>query len=152
MKTLATRKRAQRSKILGLAVDRLPIYEIPLVATKVPAGFPSPADDYLQDSICLQQLLIAHPQATFLMRVEGHSMINAGIHDGDLVVVDRALTPAAGKVVVAVIDGDFAVKRLTYRDGLCFLESENPAFQPIEVSEFSSNAVWGVVTNVIHRL
>jgi len=79
-------------------------------------------------------------------------MVRAGIHNGDIVVVDRAVSPTNGRIVVAAVDGDFAIKRLRYRDGGCFLESENPTFAPIPVTEHSENRVWGVVTNVIHKL
>ena len=139
-------------KLLGPASEILGETTLPLAPGAVRAGFPSPAADYLENTVCLQELLIAHPQATFLMRVEGDSMVGAGIHDGDIVVVDRAIKPGDGKVVVAVMDGDFAIKRLCYRGGECFLESENPKFKPIAVTEHSENSVWGVVTNVIHRL
>jgi len=122
-----------------------------MVAGRIRAGFPSPADDYLERNICLQDLLIEHPAATFLVKVEGHSMKDAGIMDGDIAVVDRAITPAHGKIVVAVIDGEFTLKRLIYREGACFLESANDSFSPIEVSDCSDNCVWGVVTSVIHR-
>jgi len=123
-----------------------------MVAGRVRAGFPSPADDYLEDNICLQDLLIEHPAATFLVKVEGNSMKDAGILDGDIAVVDKAVTPTHGKIILAVINGEFTIKRLIYRRGACFLESANNSFLPIEVSDCSDNCVWGVVTSVIHRL
>lgn len=138
--------------ILGPAKEYLSDYPLPLVAGRIRAGFPSPADDYLEKNICLQDLLIEHPAATFLVKVEGCSMKDAGILDGDIAVVDRAVTPTHGKIVVAVINGEFTIKRLAYRQGACFLESANGSFAPIEVSDCSDNCVWGVVTSVIHRL
>lgn len=138
--------------ILGPATAHISDIPLPMVAGRVRAGFPSPADDYLEDNICLQDLLIEHPAATFLVRVEGHSMRDAGILDGDIAVVDRAVTPSHGKIVVAVINGEFTIKRLIYRREACFLESANDSFCPIEVSDCSDNSVWGVVTSVIHRL
>lgn len=137
--------------ILGLAEELLPPDKLPIYRSGVRAGFPSPAEDYLEGNVCLQDLLIEHPQATFLVRIEGESMKEAGIFDGDLAVVDRALTPIHGKIVVAVVDGDFTIKRLVYRGCRCFLVSANPEFPDIEVSASSENAVWGVVAHVIHR-
>lgn len=141
-----------RVTVLGPAEELLAPNPLPFFKAGVRAGFPSPADDYLEGNICLQDLLVEHPAATFLVRVEGDSMREAGILDGDIAVVDRALTPVSGKIVVAVVDGDFCIKRLIYRDGRCFLQSANPTFPEIEVSECSSNQVWGVVAHVIHRL
>ena len=138
--------------LLGTAGETIPEFALPFLATRVPAGFPSPADDYLEKTLNLQEHLVQHPQATFLMRVEGHSMIRAGIHDGDLLVIDRALEPAHGRIVVAVVDGDFMVKRLIYEDGRCLLRSENARFKDVIVGEDSDNTVWGVVTNVIHKV
>lgn len=140
-----------RASILGLAEEFLSPTKLPIFRSRVRAGFPSPADDYLEGNICLQDLLIEHPQATFLVRIEGDSMRDAGIFDGDIAVVNRALTPTHGKIVVAVVDGDFTVKRLIYRGCRCFLASANPEFPDIEVSAYSENAVWGVVAHVIHR-
>lgn len=125
---------------------------VPFFKGRVRAGFPSPADDYLEGSISLQDMLIEHPAATFLIKVEGHSMRDAGVHDGDIAIVDRALPPTNGKVVVAVINGEFCLKRLVYRAGGCFLQSANADFPEIEVTECSDNAVWGVVRHVIHTL
>jgi len=125
---------------------------LPIVETRVPAGFPSPAADHLDKTLNLGELLVKHPQATFLMRVEGDSMTGAGIHNGDIIVVDKAIEPQSGKIVVAVLDGDFFVKRLVVREGRCFLVSENPKYAEKEVGEWASLDVWGVVTNVIHAV
>ena len=125
---------------------------LPMMESRVRAGFPSPAEDYLQKNINLQELLVQHPQATFLMQVEGDSMKECGIQDGDIIVVDRALTPAHGKVIVAQLNAEFTIKRLAYRKGRCFLEAANAAFPAIEISEDVENRVWGVVTHVIHKV
>lgn len=128
---------------------RLPL---PLFAHGVRAGFPSPADDYVAEALDLNEYLIAHKEATFFLRVKGHSMTGAGIQDGDLLVVDRSLTPAHRTVVIAVVDGEFTVKRLDKCGGCIRLLAENPDFAPIEFKEGQELQVWGVVTNVIHRL
>lgn len=141
-----------RATLLGPALEFLNSNSLPYFKSGVRAGFPSPADDYLEDNICLQDLLVEHPAATFLVRIEGDSMKDAGILNGDIAVVDRALTPRHGKIVVAVVDGEFTIKRLIYRDGHCFLQGANPDFPEIEVSDCSQNQVWGVVVHVIHRL
>jgi len=129
-----------------------PSPRLPLFGHKIPAGFPSPADDYVEDRIDLNQHLIRHKEATFFLRVKGDSMLGAGIHDGDLLVVDRALEPVGGKIVIAVLDGELTVKRLERRAGQVRLMPENPAFAPIVVNNEQDLVIWGVVTNVIHGL
>ena len=124
----------------------------PLFLSKVPAGFPSPADDYIEGSLDLNQHLIKHKAATFFVRVTGDSMIGAGIHDGDLLIVDRALEAHDKSVVVAVVNGEFTVKRIKKENGRVWLMPENEKFQPMEMKEGSELEVWGVVTNVIHKL
>ncbi len=126
--------------------------ELPLVAARISAGFPSPADDYIDRRLDLNEYLVKHPAATFFVRVAGNSMIGAGIHDGDILIVDRALEPADGRVVVAVISGELTVKRIRRRNDRLYLVPENPDFEPIEVSGDTDFQVWGVVTNVIHAL
>lgn len=138
--------------LIGSADELLPTDALPLFCTRVPAGFPSPADDYLEGTLNLQEHLVRNPAATFLLRVEGQSMIGAGIHDGDLLVVDRAIDPEHGRIVVAIVEGEFVVKRLIYEAGRCLLRSANARYPDFEVTEVSNNHVWGVVTNVIHRV
>lgn len=118
----------------------------------VSAGFPSPAEDYVEKNLDLNELLIAHPAATFFVRVEGESMAGAQIHTGDILVVDRALSPANGSIVIAVLNGEFTVKRVQIKGKRLFLVPENPAFTPIEVVKEADFQVWGVVTYVIHAL
>jgi len=124
----------------------------PLFLSRVPAGFPSPAEDYVEGSLDLNEHLIAHREATFFVRVQGHSMTGAGIRDGDLLVVDRALEAADGDIVVAVVDGELTVKRLARRGGRVRLLPEHPGFEPIEFKDGQELVVWGVVTSVIHRV
>lgn len=123
---------------------------LPLFGHKIAAGFPSPADDYVEDRIDLNQHLIRHQEATFFLRVKGDSMLGAGIHDGDLLIVDRALDPVDGKIVIAVLDGELTVKRLERKKGRLRLLPENPAYPPIEVKNEQDLVIWGVVTHVIH--
>lgn len=127
-------------------------YQLPLYGSKVPAGFPSPADDHIEGMLDLNEHLIKHPAATFFVRATGHSMINAGIHENDILIVDRSMTPQQGKIVIAVMDGQLTVKRLHKKNGKCWLMPDNPDFKPIEVKEGSEVTIWGVVTNVIHSL
>ena len=124
---------------------------LPLVSASVEAGFPSPADDHLERGIDLNEELIRNPAATFLVRVKGESMCDAGIHAGDVLIVDKSLTPTDRKIVVAMIDGNFTVKRFRKRGGQVFLEAENPEFPPIEVTEGQELSIFGVVSYIIHQ-
>ena len=126
--------------------------ELPLFLANVPAGFPSPADDYIDRKLDLNEYLIKHPAATFFVRVEGESMINAGIHAGDILIVDRALEPADKKVVIANINGELTVKRIRIIRDKIYLAAENPRYEPIEISPENGFDVWGVVTCVLHPL
>ncbi|QSA96238.1 LexA family transcriptional regulator [Methylococcus sp. EFPC2] len=122
---------------------------LPLFGSRVPAGLPSPADDHLEDSIDLHEELIHHPAATFFVRVQGESMTGAGIFDGDLLVIDRALEPKPGAVVVAVVDGELTVKRLKVENGRIWLMPENPAFRPLEIRDGMDLVIWGVVKHTV---
>ncbi|MEH6633431.1 MAG: translesion error-prone DNA polymerase V autoproteolytic subunit [Halopseudomonas aestusnigri] len=136
---------------LGQAVKGS-FFPLPLFASKVPAGFPSPAEDYIEGSLDLNEQLIPHPHATFLLKVSGDSMIGAGIMPGGMLVVDRSVEVRHGKVVIAVLDGQLTVKRLYKRQGEIRLMSENPNYKPIKISDEQDLQVWGVVTNVINPL
>lgn len=125
---------------------------IPLFTSRISAGFASPADDHLENSLDLNQLLIPKPSATFMLKVEGDSMIGAGIHDGDLLVVDRSETAVDGSVVIAVVHGDLTVKRLKRDASGVWLMPENPKFKPVQINENSDFLIWGCVTYVIHNL
>ena len=118
----------------------------------VPAGFPSPAADYEQDQLDLNRHLVKNPVATFFVRVTGDSMIGAGIHHGDLLVVDRSLEPRDKNVVIAVVDGELTVKRIRIHQRKIILVPENHNYLAQEISEETKFEVWGVVTNVIHPL
>lgn len=127
-----------------------PQISIPLFISKVPAGFPSPADDYVEKSLDLNELCIKQPAATFFVRVEGESMLGAGIHPNDVLVVDRSIEPVPGKIVVCALNGELTVKRLDFENELWKLKAENPNYPDIELHEEIDMVVWGVVTNVIH--
>ena len=123
-----------------------------LYGARVPAGFPSPAEDHVEGRLDLNEHLIRHPAATFFVRASGDSMLGAGIHPGDLLVVDRSLEPAHGKVVIAVVDNELTVKRLEVRDGRVRLLAENDRYPPIACAEGADLQIWGVVTSVVHSL
>jgi DNA polymerase V len=127
-------------------------FDLPLFGSKVPAGFPSPADDHLEASIDLNQQYIKNPVATFFVRVQGHSMIGAGIHNNDMLVVDRSLEAKNGSIVIAVVNGELTVKRLLLNDNCVLLMPENPEYEPIEVTDMMGLHIWGVVAHVIHSL
>ncbi len=125
---------------------------LPLQLERVAAGFPSPADDYLEGRLDLNQLLIEHPAATYYVRAGGDSMTGAGIHDGDILVVDRAVAARSGSVVIAAIDGELTVKRLCRDDGEIRLLAENDRYPSRQISPDADLTIWGVVRYVIHAL
>lgn len=125
--------------------------EINFAGFSVPAGFPSPAEEYLEPKLDLNEFLIKHPSATFFVRVQGDSMTGAGIFNGDILIVDRALDPKEGDIAVCVIDGEFTVKRLQIINDEIFLAPENGEYKPIKVTTFQDFQVWGIVTYVIHK-
>ncbi|MGR9073030.1 MAG: LexA family protein [Gammaproteobacteria bacterium] len=125
---------------------------LPLFTGRVAAGFPSPADDYVEKTLDLNELLVQKPAATFFVRAEGESMLGAGIHPNDILVVDRSIEPAPGKIVICALNGELTVKRLVRRGGNLVLAAENPAYADIAVREEIDMVIWGVVTNVIHSV
>jgi DNA polymerase V len=125
---------------------------LPLALCHVEAGFPSPADDYMEGALDLNEHVIKHPSATYFVRASGDSMIGAGIFNGDLLIVDRSLEASSGKVVIAEVDGQLTVKRLLKLNDGFSLQSENSSYPPIELQEGNEVVVWGVVTHVIHDL
>lgn len=125
---------------------------LPLYLSTVSAGFPSPADDYIEKNLDLNEYLIKHPVSTFFLRVSGDSMIKAGIKSGDILVVDRSLKPINNNVVVAVVANEFTVKRLKIVKKKIYLAPENDGMNDIEIKESDDFQVWGVVTSVIHQL
>ena len=118
----------------------------------VQAGFPSPADDFVEKSLDLNELLIEHPAATFFVRVQGTSMKDAHIHDGDVLIVDKSKEATSGSIVVAVLNGEFTVKRIQMQGEAVLLVPENKKFSPIAVTREMDFQVWGVVTYVIHKI
>lgn len=124
----------------------------PLYGHAIAAGFPSPADDYVETWLDLNQLLVRNRPATFFLRVQGDSMIAAGIHDGDILVVDRSVEPVHRSVVVAVVDSELTVKRLVREHGRIELHAENPRYAPIRLREGQELVIWGVVVHAIHNV
>lgn len=135
-------------EILPLAEQAPPQY-FPLMSHSVRAGFPSPADDYIEKRIDLNEELIQHREATFFLRVRGHSMVGAGIDDGDELIVDRAIKPDHGRIVVAAVDGELTVKRFYQRGGVVKLVAESPEYPDIELKDGQEMVIWGVVTKII---
>lgn len=129
-----------------------PELRLPLFAEGVPAGFPSPATDYVEDRLDLNELVIQHAEATFFVRAKGYSMLGAGIHDGDILVVDKSINAQHGHVVIAAVDGEFTVKRLYSQQGKVKLRAENPDYPDIDFAHDRELHIWGVVTNVVHKL
>jgi DNA polymerase V len=125
--------------------------ELPLFESKVSAGFPSPAEEYLQRPLDIGRLLVRNPASTFFIRVMGDSMVGAGINDGDLLVIDRSITPENKSIVLAIVDGEFTVKRLCKKGDQVYLKPENPKYSAIQITDLMQFEVWGVVTYVIHR-
>lgn len=125
---------------------------VTFVAQGVKAGFPSPALDFMEYKIDLNKELSKNPVATFYIKADGNSMVDAGIDSGDVLVVDRSLEPRDGKIAVCLIDTEFTVKRLKMGDGRLFLMPGNDAYPPIEVTEHNQFSVWGIVTYVIKKM
>lgn len=124
---------------------------VPLYSSKVQAGFPSPADDYIERHLDLNSELIKNPASTFLLRAVGDSMIDAGIFSNDILIVDRSLEPADGKIVIAALNGELTVKRLVRQKGRVQLVAANIHYKPIDITEEQDLVIWGVVTRVIHE-
>ncbi|MEI6242684.1 MAG: translesion error-prone DNA polymerase V autoproteolytic subunit [Chlamydiota bacterium] len=132
--------------------DSNQIVTFPLYQNTVAAGFPSPAEGEKECDLDLHELLIKHPAATFFVRVSGSSMIQAGIHHGDMLIVDRSVEPVHGKIVIAALNGELVVKRLFREGKRTQLVSENEEYAPIEIGEGEGLHIWGVVTSVIHAV
>lgn len=134
------------------AAQLVPVRLYPLYGCKINAGFPSPADDHIESRLDLNEYLVRHKEATFFLRVKGDSMAGANIHDGSLLIVDRAVEPRHGDIVVAVVNGELTVKRLYRRDGAVKLLAANEAYPEILIKPESDLVVWGVVQHVVHTL
>lgn len=124
----------------------------PLMASKIPAGFPSPAQDYVEGRLDLNEHLIMHEASTFFVRADGYSMIGAGIHPDDILIVDRALEAAHNRIIIAIVDGELTVKRLKIEADEYWLVPENNDYPPLRIHEGIDFTIWGVVTYVIHKV
>lgn len=145
------KKISENDHLQFYSVDTSTKLEIPLIESRVSAGFPSPADDYLDLPIDLNHFLIKHPEATFYVRVKGNSMKGAGIHHGDLLIVDKAEEPRNHSIVLGIINGEFTVKRILKKNNHLYLVPDNPDYQPILIRDEMDFQVWGVVTYVVHK-
>ena len=125
---------------------------VPYLLSRISAGFPSPADDYIENNLSLSELLIRNHLSTFLMKTSGDSMTDVGINDGDILVVDRSIEAKNRDIVIAILEGNLTVKRLLFKtNGLVVLKSENIAYKDIKIPESADLEIWGVVTSVIHQ-
>ena len=132
-------------------LKQLQLDEVKLAEPMVPAGFPSPADDFVEMELNIHDYIVKNKDATFCVKVEGTSMTKANIHSGDILIVDRSLEPEHHNIVRAVIDGEFTVKRLAVNDGNLYLSPENDNFAPIKITKEMDFLVWGVITHIIHK-
>ncbi|MGK4566752.1 LexA family protein [Flavobacterium sp. 3HN19-14] len=126
--------------------------ELPLANAGISAGFPSPAMDFMESKIDANDLLVKHPLTTFYARVSGNSMINAGIGNNDLLVIDRTLVPEDNNIAICFIDGDFTVKRLKIKKDGIYLMPENEQYEPIKITDDNQFTIWGIVTFVVKKL
>ena len=125
---------------------------IPYLLSRISAGFPSPADDYIENNLSLSELLIRNHLSTFLMKTSGDSMVDVGINDGDILVVDRSIEPKNRDIVIAILEGNLTVKRLLFKtNDSVVLKSENIAYKDIKIPESADLEIWGVVTSAIHQ-
>ncbi len=125
-------------------------FKVPLLTDSVSAGFPSPADDHTEENIDLNEHLISNPSSTFFLRVKGDSMINAGIKDKDLIIVDKSLTARPGNIIIAMIDGEFTMKRLSIKNNELYLKAENHNYPDFRFKNHINVQIWGVVIYSIH--
>ncbi len=144
-------KTLEKYKIFCSPTLRTSRQSLPLFYEAISAGFPSPAQDYVENNLDLNELMIKHPASTFFVKVQGNSMRDAGILSGDILVVDRSLEASNGKIIVAIINGEFTVKRLALDAQGVHLVPANPSFPIIHIHSELDFQVWGVVTYVIHR-
>ncbi|MDC3032173.1 translesion error-prone DNA polymerase V autoproteolytic subunit [Bacteroidota bacterium] len=133
------------------SIDQEKSLDIPFFDNQVPAGFPSPAQDYIDLDLDLHNYLVKNPSSTFCVRVTGESMRDAGINSGDVMLVDRSLDPKNRSIVLAVVDNEFTVKRVNVSEEGLFLMPENADFNPIKITSEMNFQVWGVVTYIIHK-
>ena len=125
--------------------------KLPLFTVPVSAGFPSPAEEYVEQLLSLDEHLIQHPQATYLIKVKGDSMKEAGINTGDVLIIDKSLIPQNNDIVIAIINGEFTVKQIKKDKDILYLQPANKDFKPIKISDEMDFKIWGVVTYIIHK-
>jgi len=142
----------KEGRVTFLRIDEEGLRKVPMFEQAVQCGFPSPADDFLDLDINLNDYLVKHKSATFCVRVNGNSMEDDGIQSGDILIVDRAEEKKDNSIVLAVIDNEFTVKRIKKSGEKLFLNPANENYQPIEITEDMSFQIWGLVTFVIHEL
>jgi DNA polymerase V len=126
--------------------------EFPFIVDGIKAGFPSPAADFDETKISIDQLVVKNETATFYAKANGNSMIGAGIDDGDILVIDRSIEPTDNKIAVCFIDGDFTIKRIKIEEDCIYLQPENPKFKSIKVTEDNDLIIWGIVTYVVKKV
>lgn len=141
-----------KNKITFFLPDFENSHELPFVSSGIKAGFPSPAADFDESKISLDNVLVKNREATFYAKASGTSMIGAGIDDGDILVIDRSLEPQNNKVAVCFIDGEFTVKRINIEKDCVYLMPENKNYQPIKVTDENELIIWGIVTYVIKNM
>ena len=127
------------------------VVKLPMFFTPVKAGFPSPAEDFIENKLDLNDFLISHPSETYLVKASGDSMKGAGINNGDILIVDRSPNPQDGLIAIAALNGEFTVKRIKKIKGELFLVPENSDFKPIKIEQDNELIIWGIVTYIIHK-
>ena len=140
-----------KNKLSFHSFEDLNLQDIKVAEPRVAAGFPSPADDFIEMEINLQDYIVKNKEATFCVKVEGTSMTKAGINSGDIMIVDRSLHPKHNDIVLAVIDGEFTVKRIAVNENSLYLMPENDNFSPIKITKAMNFQVWGIITHIIHE-
>ena len=140
-----------KTKLSFHSFEDLNLQDIKVAEPRVAAGFPSPADDFIEMEINLQDYIVKNKEATFCVKVEGTSMTKAGINSGDIMIVDRSLHPKHNDIVLAVIDGEFTVKRIAVNENRLYLMPENDNFSPIKITTAMNFQVWGIITHIIHK-
>lgn len=121
------------------------------LSRKIETGFPSPAGDHLEKALSLEDLIVRRPTSTFYVRAEGNAMQTFGIHNGDILVIDRSLTPKNGSIIIVSLDEEVIIRRFLKQDSRVFLVSGNPQYAPIPITEGTEWMIWGVATHLIHR-
>lgn len=148
---MKNKKIYKSEKLEIFSVDTSVKMELPFIDTGVSAGFPSPAEDYIEQRIDLNGVLIKNPSSTFYAKVKGNSMKGAGVYDGDIVIIDKSLVPSQDSLLVCFLDGEFTLKKVKKVNDDLFLIPENPDFKPIKINPESDFRLWGVVTYTIHK-